>query len=911
MNGPQRIFLLVILLLLVQFPWSQSPRDQQRYITLYQKAEKLYYDDNTNDYKDSLALAAYKDVISLHSATPDSILWDSYFKAGIYLQTAGKFEEAVPYLLNAVSMQGKLPEVGENLFYLPNLYLGNSYYSMSMLDSAVHYYKNAEQIASRHPDIEGIQRLYNTLGAINYESGDYQQSKIYFEKASQLLEQRDPRNTALKVNYINNLASAYRQLKEYDRAMELFQGLLRYNINKDEITHNIASIYLEQGKDSLGIAWLHKVTYNNQNKLNDLGIAYMKVDEEDSALYFFRRAAALNDTLNGDRKNVQYAITCKNIGDYFVTVNNYDSALIEYQQAIIQLVFDFNDNDPRMNPNEFNGQFSVKELFEALSLKASTYTLRYQSGNNKNDLLASIFAYDALYKLADYVIRTYNSDEARLLLANRKHLSHTEPIDNSLKLFELTGDSVYIRHAFRFDEKNKATILALQLQESGSKATAGLPDSITRQEKILKREITTLQLPQKTNADSTIRIKQANELRDKQIALATLHKKFDEYPSYRRLKFIDNTTALPDVMRMIPDDYAVLTYHMGDTNMLSFVLKKHSFQHFVMKKDSSLAMLVQQLYELSKVNNRNVGGDVDSLSELLHNVLLSPVEAQLSNVENIVIIPDDELSYLPFEMLKAKGKKMLLQSHSVTYSYSCSLLKPAENVSTSSSGVLAMAPFTKTLPQSEKEIAAIKGDRYVAEAATKNVFLQKAPSYPIIHLATHASANDTNPSASYIAFYAKDSALTDSRLYTTEISNLSLDKTDLVVLSACETAAGQLVKGEGLMSLTRSFSNAGCRNIIASLWKADDAATAYICDRLHHYLLKGKSAAKALQLAKIDYLDDGDIPARKKLPAYWAHLRLVGSFQEQPPAVSNVLIIAIAVLSLAGIIYFSGRRSSL
>ena len=910
MNGPQRIFLLVILLLLVHFPWSQRPRDQQRYITLYQKAEKLYYDDKVSDYKDSLALVTYKEVIALHPQTPDSILWDSYFKAGIFLQTAEKFGEAVPYLVKAVSMQGVLSAIPENLFYLPNLYLGNSYYSMSMLDSAAYYYKKAEQIATKYPHLEGIPRLYNTLGAINYESGDYQQSKIYFEKARLLLEQLDPANTALRVNYINNLASAFRQLKEYDKALELFQQLLRYNVNKDEITHNIAAIYLEQGKDSLAIAWLHRVKYNNQNKLNDLGIAYMKDGDEDSALYFFRSATDLNGSINGDRKNVQFAITCKNLGDYFVSEINYDSALIEYQQAIIQLVFDFNDPDPRINPNEFNGQFSVKELFEALALKASTYTLRYQSDNNKNDLLASIYAYDALYKLADYVIRTYNSDEARLLLANRKHLSHTEPIDNSLRLYEITGDEVYLRHAFRFDEKNKATLLALQLQESGSKAKAGLPAELIQQEKILKREITNLQLTQTTETDSTKRDQRENELRDKQILLATLHKKFDEFPAYTRLKFIDNTTGMQDVMKIIPDNYAVLTYHMGDTNMLAFVLKNNSFKHFVFKKDSLLPRRVQQLYDLIKVTDRNVGESVDSLSDVLYNILLQPVAKQIAAVENLIIIPDDELSYLPFEILKKRNGEILLRSHSITYNYSCSLLKPAVKDDNSKENVLAIAPFTETLPESLKEISAIKGDKLVGPSATKKNFLDKAASYSLIHLATHATANDVNPSASYIQFYCKDSSSGESRLYTSEISNLLLNKADLVVLSACETASGQLVKGEGLMSLTRSFSNAGCRNVIASLWKADDAATAFICKRLHKYLGEGKTPADALKRAKTDYLDGDDIANRKKLPAYWAHLRLVGSFEERSHSYQNLLIIILALLAVGSIIYFARRRSS-
>ena len=73
-------------------------------------------------------------------------------------------------------------------------------------------------------------------------------------------------------------------------------------------------------------------------------------------------------------------------------------------------------------------------------------------------------------------------------------------------------------------------------------------------------------------------------------------------------------------------------------------------------------------------------------------------------------------------------------------------------------------------------------------------------------------------------------------LYAPEISNLKLDSTQLVILSACETGTGQLVKGEGLMSLSRAFAYAGCPDIITSLWKAEDKTTAFLTQQLHYYL---------------------------------------------------------------------------
>jgi len=899
MNGVLRIICLVILIAVCESPSGQH---NPPYITLFKQAERLYYGDNTSGVNDSLALATYLKVISLHPAKPDSILWVSNFKVGIYLQTAGKFVEAIPYFKTTILLHEKVRFIREEFLFQPNLYLGNSYYSASMLDSAVYYYKQAEKIAESYPGVEGIERLYNTLGAINYESGDYIQSKIYFEKALHTASKLKS-DGALIVNYKNNLASSLRQLKEFDKAMAIFKDLLKYNSNRDEILHNIASIYLEQGKDSIAIAYLRKVRYNNQNKFNDLAIAYSKLNLLDSTVASLNKASELNAQINGTRKNVEYAATCKNFGDYYSAIKNFDSALARYQQAIIQLVFDFHEEDVRLNPTSFNGQYSVNELFGALAAKARTFTLRYQQQLNKNDLLSSIFAYDALYRLADFVIRTYNSDEARLLLNNRKHLSHTEPIENALTLFELTGDSVYLRHAFRFDEKNKATVLALRLQETGSRINAGIPKEMTDKERQLKQEITKLQLLSPEKNDSGIQA----ALIDKQIELSDLHKTFGQYPGYNSLKFIDNTIDVRDLQKIIPDDYAVLSFHLGDTSLLAFMIRPKMFRHVHAHIDSGFRIAVRKLYDLIQVTDQNFNIQIDQITDSLYQQLIAPFAKDLGSVKRLMIIPDDELNYLPFEILGHTGKSKLISKYAITYNYSCSLLKRAADES-KVMPVLAIAPFVRTLPASEQEIRDIRGLKVTESKATKEIFVSLAKNYPVIHLATHAQANDSIPSRSYIEFYPADSSFTSSRLFTNEIAVLGLSDVNLVILSACETGTGQLVKGEGLMSLTRAFSYAGCRNTIASLWRADDASTAAISSYLHRHINTNESFAKALQQAKLDYLNEAT--GRLRLPAYWAHLRLIGNFEKPANGNSVYLLIAAATMVLIVVIIFLSRRRS-
>ena len=191
-------------------------------------------------------------------------------------------------------------------------------------------------------------------------------------------------------------------------------------------------------------------------------------------------------------------------------------------------------------------------------------------------------------------------------------------------------------------------------------------------------------------------------------------------------------------------------------------------------------------------------------------------------------------------------------------------------------------------------------------SASEN-FLKSVNRYNIIHLATHASVNNKEPSRSFIAFYPEDA---NYKLFAPEISNLNLDSARLVILSACETGSGQLVKGEGLMSLSRAFAYAGCPNIITSLWKAEDQTTAYLTSQLHHYLDKGYTKDMALQQAKNDLLTNEKIDPKFKSPVYWAHLVFIGEY-ERTENRTNWWWIALAFIVGAILYKLLGKKKTL
>lgn len=147
----------------------------------------------------------------------------------------------------------------------------------------------------------------------------------------------------------------------------------------------------------------------------------------------------------------------------------------------------------------------------------------------------------------------------------------------------------------------------------------------------------------------------------------------------------------------------------------------------------------------------------------------------------------------------------------------------------------------------------------------------------IIHFATHGIAASEFPELSGIVLSLVDEngENRDGFLRLHNIYNLRLEA-DLVVLSACETALGKQIKGEGIIGLTRGFMYAGASNVAASLWKVDDRATADLMKRFYYFLLKENlRPADALRKAQISMLKEK--PTQN--PYYWAPFVLHGDWK--------------------------------
>lgn len=152
--------------------------------------------------------------------------------------------------------------------------------------------------------------------------------------------------------------------------------------------------------------------------------------------------------------------------------------------------------------------------------------------------------------------------------------------------------------------------------------------------------------------------------------------------------------------------------------------------------------------------------------------------------------------------------------------------------------------------------------------------------YRIIHFSTHALLNNDHPDLSGIvlSLVNERGVPQDGFLQLYEIYNLKL-QADLVVLSACQTAIGRDVKGEGMLSLTRGFMYAGSQRVAATLWEVDDEATTELMRRFYQNMFRAPrlSPAAALRQAQLSMRERKD---RWSNPFYWAGFIVQGEWRD-------------------------------
>lgn len=264
--------------------------------------------------------------------------------------------------------------------------------------------------------------------------------------------------------------------------------------------------------------------------------------------------------------------------------------------------------------------------------------------------------------------------------------------------------------------------------------------------------------------------------------------------------------------------------------------------------------------------------NIRQAAQALYQLILQPVAPQLKTVNHLVFIPDTPLQNLPWGALN-DGSAFLAENYAISASTGLSLNAPAK---LDPSGIrLLTAGVTDQLPYVKKELTEI-AKIFAGKAVLDADFTQKALKfelrnqfYRIIHLATHA---DFTAGANRNYLMTGSGPMNMKQLEDwLKLSSLRENGIELLTLSACKTASGDLVNNMGLAG---TAIRSGARSVLASLWQVDDRATALLMTEFYQNIKSGDSKATALQKAQLSLINHPDYNS----PYYWAPFILIGNW---------------------------------
>ena len=355
---------------------------------------------------------------------------------------------------------------------------------------------------------------------------------------------------------------------------------------------------------------------------------------------------------------------------------------------------------------------------------------------------------------------------------------------------------------------------------------------------------------------------------------------------------------------------ALLQYMVTPERVLLFVVRPDSV--WALSSDVPQGRLAAQVRVARELLGRP-GAEPDaarSVTEALYEALLAPAfrSGALGGVDVLVIVPDAELTYLPFAALRdpATGRHVA-EGHALLHlpsAGSLPALRSRPRATEARGAAVAFAPFPDDLPATSGEVrafrAALSGsDAVRGRRASEARFREALASASIVHAATHGILNARSPLFSRLELARGDGSRPedDGRLEIHELLDIPV-AASLVFLSGCETGVGAawgtgFSRGEDYATLARAFLYAGAENVVATLWRVEDEGAAAFAAAFYRELrapsrsgvassseailhpTSGRpiSVAEALVRAQRAMMRD----ARFSAPYYWAGYRLSGT----------------------------------
>ncbi len=848
--------------------WAQTPADRAR--LLMEDAGKLA-DQRTGKAMEQ-AIAQYRQAApvwhELHDTAQEAKALE---QIGVLSLRMGNFQVALENLSAALPMFQAIGDKQEEQGALNNIGLvqsrmGNQRRAIEVEEQSL---RLAREIGNRNEEAV----VLNNLGLAYHELGEERQAIGEFEKA--LAIQHEIGNIASEGAAWSNLGAIRYTQGDLEESLEAFEKALALR---------------KQGKDRRGEA----------NTIGKIAVLRHAFGQDEEALQLFQKALEIDREV-GDHSEESTATM--NMGSVLMAQAHYAQAVEMFGRA--------------MRLQEQWGK--TKDWGNQLSAKAVALTAMGQYDAAQTALT------DALAAQRSIENRRGESESlarlAALQLARGKPGEGVQPATEAARIAGEIGEKRSRGEALyrlarcqkalgRQSEALAAIDEALGLSET---VRGGVPDydlrasffSTVRDQYDLKVALQ-VALRDVTGAFETAEASRARSLYD------LLRNRLPAGPETGRV-------SRAELARELDPKTVVLEYSLGREASYVFVVTSGGIRELPLAGRVQIEAAARKLYAAWSAHQ-----DSPADCEALSRMLLGPVREVIRG-KRVVVVPDGALAYIPFDALYVIPGRRLIEDNENVAVVSLSSLKlmrdrtrdrrPASklvavfadpvfsgndprvrrdiNVSAtaargaalkSSAGDAGLADLER-LVSSRREAAAISAlapekQRWEAldfDAGLSAVRDPKLADFRIVHFATHGLMNSRDPRLSGLVFSLVDrqGRPQNGFLRADEVANLKLGA-DLVVLSACQTALGKELRGEGLLGLARAFMYAGTPRVIASLWRVADSASTDLMSSFYQAMLGSHvPASEALRSAKLRLMRN---PLRSA-PYYWAGFSLEGDWR--------------------------------
>lgn len=801
---------------------------------------------------------------------------------------------------------------------------------LESLDAALHYHgKGSERAAD----------AYLSVGAAYGRRGRWGECITYTDTSLAIARRAAYR--AGVASALLNLSHSFAEQEDFEKAIQYQKEALALAPRQEEQArglNNLGTQYIDIGKYPEALGSLHRALRLRQalyqpfdgnvfSTLLNISRAHSESGQPDSAGYYLERAieGLMKGGKEADKGLLQIAYNYKSklllsaglpepaeqavrkslsvrgnwrginsssfmlLGEALLARGRYGEALEAAQEGLRWAAPGFDAANPMDNPS-WESLESIAQARGLLKLKGDILRENGLASESRALLEASLATFGQGDSLVMWLRNTYQSRLSRDQMAANANELYAGALRTLYHLYQQTGDTIYFDRALAFSEKNRALSVLENLNGFYARSFSGIPDSVVEAERQLLEEIefysTQVNLNRGYESDSLLNAWERLAFEKRQLQDSLLEYIRMAYPRYYRMKHGFQLSAVrPLQEKLLSEGETLLEYFWDADSVFVFLLSAGQRQFFRLpayRLEDKILALCRAVIE------REAHFYAQSFE--LYRILLQPLEPYIEG-EKLAIVPDKELSYLPFELLLEAPAKpdslphaqlpYLLKRYSIRYLFSANAALQAQynkDLIPARREVLALAPSFNPAEEDSLNLPGLPGARSEVdslelaypglflrdEEASEANFRKYCRRYGVYHIATHTRINQNLPSATHLLL--EEGGGEDGRLHVFELYNMRLDA-ELAVLSACNTGVGEIRVGEGSASLAHAFAYAGCSDLVMSLWPVRDRTTPVLVKQFYDNLAEGMDRCEALRQAKLYCLEYDELFAH---PYYWS-----------------------------------------